>query len=132
MQRSHRQSQAVSAQAKFKMAPSVTKIELREFLEKVYGFPVIKIDTVIVQGRLRNVQDRPGQMRTMKSSDFKQAWVQFAKGSIETLASRRTELLRQSEAARAAAQTQERPSASFYTSQVLRQRSETPAASPAA
>lgn len=72
-------------QAVFKMAPHVTKLELREFFEKVYNLPVLSVDTAIVAGRLKQ---RAGSTRSMrkpvarKASDYKKAWVHFGPGTI--------------------------------------------------
>jgi ribosomal protein L23 len=73
-------------QACFRTTPEVTKNELTEFFQKVYGVPVLRVDTVIVQGRLRSVTDpKTKKSRTVKESDFKKAWLQFAPGRIAAI-----------------------------------------------
>ena len=71
-------------QATFRTTPEVTKLEVREFLEKVYGAPVVRVDTAIVQGELRkyNAQGKQRSV-TVKTSDYKKVFVTFAKGSIQ-------------------------------------------------
>lgn len=84
--RTQPRKQELLLQASFRTTPEVTKHELREFFEKVYGVPVLRVDTVVVQGRVKSVhhpdKKRP---RTMKESDYKKAWVQFAPGTISAL-----------------------------------------------
>ena len=56
---------------------------MREFFEKVYGTPVVRVETAIVQGQLRKWNGQ-GKKRpvTVKASDYKKVWVTFAQGSI--------------------------------------------------
>jgi ribosomal protein L23 len=57
----------------------VTKLELREFFEKVYGVAVKQVHTNIVLGRLRTKRDKQGNLtrERVKGSDYKLAWVEF-------------------------------------------------------
>lgn len=74
-------------QATFRTTPEVTKLEVREFLEKVYGAPVLRVDTVIVQGALRKWSDQGNRPPvTVKASDYKKVFVTFAKGSVAAVA----------------------------------------------
>jgi large subunit ribosomal protein L23 len=70
-------------QARFRTTPEVTKLEIREFLEKVYGIPVKSVRTHIVQGRLKKKQKRSerGFIR-MKDSDYKLAYVEFVEKPV--------------------------------------------------
>jgi ribosomal protein L23 len=75
----------VLLQACFKTTPEVTKLELREFLEKVYGYPVLRVDTALVAGKVKKMSpphSPPTKMIMKKEPDFKKAWVQFASGRI--------------------------------------------------
>lgn len=77
------QSTPLALQAQFKTTPDTTKLEIREFLEKVYQVPVLRVDTAIVQGQLR-LSTNPKQKRRqhVKESDFKRVWVTFAPGCL--------------------------------------------------
>ena len=42
----------------FKVDPKMTKLEVREYLEKVYGLPVRKVNTTNYDGKLKRVPGR--------------------------------------------------------------------------
>jgi ribosomal protein L23 len=90
----HAHVAVVFMQARFKTTPDVSKLELREFFEKVYGLPVISLSTAIVSGRLYNTNasrssmdsKRPStatsKQHRAKKSDYKKVWVTFARGQL--------------------------------------------------
>lgn len=68
-------------QATFRTSVDVGKLEIREFLQKVYNLPVISIDTAIIYGKKKNVEAGRTRMLT-KNPDFKKVWVKFAPGRL--------------------------------------------------
>jgi ribosomal protein L23 len=68
-------------QATFKTTVDVGKLEVKEFLEKVYNLPVLRVDTAIIYGKKRNAEAGRARMLT-KNSDFKKVWVKFAPGRL--------------------------------------------------
>jgi ribosomal protein L23 len=71
-------------QARFRTAVDVGKLEIREFLEKVYNLPVVKVDTAIIYGRKKSVATNPKNTKRVlsKRPDYKKVWVQFAPGRL--------------------------------------------------
>lgn len=72
----------VLLQAVFKTSVDAGKLEIREFLEKVYNLPVTRVDTAIIYGRKRNVAVSKTKRVLTKRPDFKKVWVQFAPGRL--------------------------------------------------
>lgn len=68
-------------QARFRTTPDVGKLEIREFLEKVYNLPVLSVDTVIIQGNKK--RKTVAQKRVLiQRPDIKKVWVQFGPGRV--------------------------------------------------
>ena len=60
----------------FKVDPKMTKLEVREYLEKVYGLPVRKVNTTNYDGKLKRGSMRlPGKVFRKKA--YKKAFVSF-------------------------------------------------------
>lgn len=59
----------------FRAAPSVTKAEVREYIDKVYGVTAARITTSIALGKTRRA---PGRRTTYKLSDYKRVLVVVA------------------------------------------------------
>ena len=60
----------------FKVDPKMTKLEVREYLEKVYGLPVRKVNTTNYDGKLKRGSMRlPGKLFRKKA--YKKAFVSF-------------------------------------------------------
>lgn len=78
-------------QARFKTTPDVGKIEIREFLEKVYNLPVVSVDTVIIQGKKKRRTVAQNTRILTQTPDFKKVWVQFAPGRVFPIASTASE-----------------------------------------
>lgn len=72
------------AQAVFRTTPEVGKLDIREFLEKVYELPVERVDTTVVQGKVKTVKTDPKGRKVVrtKQKDFKKVWVTFAPGRL--------------------------------------------------
>lgn len=66
-------------QAAFKTTPDVNKLEIREFLEKVYRLPVISVHTAIYEGKKR----RAGRAILQKPA-YKKVWVKMHTGGLLT------------------------------------------------
>ena len=62
----------------------VGKLQIREFLEKVYNLPVLRVDTAIIYGRKKRVEPRNSMQKQIlsKNTDFKKVWVKFAPGRL--------------------------------------------------
>lgn len=62
----------------------VGKLQIREFLEKVYNLPVLRVDTAIVYGKKKRVEPKNSMQKQIlsKHPDFKKVWVQFAPGRL--------------------------------------------------
>lgn len=69
-------------QARFRTTPEVGKLEVREFLEKVYNLPVVSVDTVIIQGKKKKKALGMNKRILTQTPDYKKVWVQFAPGRI--------------------------------------------------
>ena len=60
----------------FKVDPKMTKLEVREYLQKVYGLPVRKVNTANYDGKLKRGSMRlPGKLFRTKA--YKKAFVSF-------------------------------------------------------
>ena len=64
------------ARATFRVLPRMTKHEIREYLTKIYGLPVTKVNTMNYLGKRKNVMGRKKVIR-FKYKDFKKAIVSF-------------------------------------------------------
>ena len=62
----------------FRAAPSTTKHEVREYLEKVYGVRVARVTTSLSLGKVRRVPGKNKMFR--KLSDYKRVLVQLGDG----------------------------------------------------
>ena len=68
-------------QARFRTNVDVGKLQIREFLEKVYNLPVLSVDTAIIYGKKRSIES--GKTRKLtKNPDYKKVWVKFAPGRL--------------------------------------------------
>lgn len=74
-------------QARFKTTTDVGKLEIREFLEKVYNLPVVSVDTVVIQGKKKRKTLAQNKRVLTQTSDFKKVWVKFAPGRVFPIAS---------------------------------------------
>ena len=64
------------ARATFRVMPKMTKHEIREYLTKIYGLPVQKVNTANYLGKRKLVRGSR-QMIRFKYRDFKKAVVSF-------------------------------------------------------
>lgn len=69
-------------QARFRTTPEVGKLEIREFLEKVYNLPVLSVDTVIMQGKKKQQTVALNKRILTQTPDYKKVWVRFAPGRV--------------------------------------------------
>ena len=71
-------------QATFRTTTDVGKLQIREFLEKVYNLPVLRVDTAIIYGKKKGVEPKSSMQKRMltKHPDFKKVWVKFAPGRL--------------------------------------------------
>jgi ribosomal protein L23 len=66
----------------------VGKLEVKEFLEKVYNLPVLRVDTVLFQGKKKTASISGTRNRVLtKLPDFKKVWVKFAPGRLRPASS---------------------------------------------
>mmetsp|Transcript_29091 Transcript_29091/g.78375 ORF Transcript_29091/g.78375 Transcript_29091/m.78375 type:complete len:235 (+) Transcript_29091:1262-1966(+) len=61
----------------FKTAPHVTKLEIKGFLESVYGMKVERVHTINYLGKRHQVLSK-GRMKDYRDDDWKKAYVIFA------------------------------------------------------
>ncbi|KAL4448468.1 hypothetical protein ABPG75_005687 [Micractinium tetrahymenae] len=65
----------------FKTAPSVSKVEIKAFLEGVYGLSVAKVNTLNVEGKKKR-----GKFGYFRRPDYKKAFVVLNEPSSSTKA----------------------------------------------
>lgn len=66
----------------FEVAPSATKPEIKEALQRLYGVEVERVNTLIQKGKSRGFKGRAGQR-----SDVKKAFIQLKSGqSLDLMA----------------------------------------------
>eukprot|EP00542_Grammatophora_oceanica_P021787 CAMPEP_0194053964 /NCGR_PEP_ID=MMETSP0009_2-20130614/51973_1 /TAXON_ID=210454 /ORGANISM="Grammatophora oceanica, Strain CCMP 410" /LENGTH=108 /DNA_ID=CAMNT_0038702293 /DNA_START=8 /DNA_END=334 /DNA_ORIENTATION=+ len=74
--RERRENPRRMASAVFRVLPSMTKWEIKEYLQKIYDLPVAKVNTMNYQGkRKRIIAGR--KIAYVKYRDFKKAIVTF-------------------------------------------------------
>ena len=66
--------------AKFRVEPSMSKFDIKEYLNKVYDLPpIVKVNTVNYDGKLKRTQNPRGRALKLKRTPaYKTAYVQFA------------------------------------------------------
>ncbi|MES1904362.1 MAG: 54S ribosomal protein L23, mitochondrial [Paramarteilia canceri] len=57
----------------------MTKYDIKEYLEAIYGIPILKISTQIFRGNLR-LQYGDQKKRDIQEPDYKIAWIQLPEG----------------------------------------------------
>jgi len=67
-------------QAVFRVAPKMNKLEVREYLETIYGLPVQKVMTDNFLGGYRRIQGKRA-LFTASRPNYKRAVVTFARGA---------------------------------------------------
>ena len=66
----------------FIVDPKMTKPEVKEYLKKVYNLPVLKVNTVNYEGKLKQGSQRH-RGSYFRTKAFKKAYVQF--GDLEAV-----------------------------------------------
>lgn len=69
-------TERMPATASFKVLPEMTKHEVKEYLSKIYGLPVKKVNTQNYLGKRMRLMGRKG-MAYRKEPDWKKAIVTF-------------------------------------------------------
>ena len=59
----------------FKVAPTATKIQIKEAVRKLFNVKVVDCTTINVQGKMKRVRGRPG-----RTASYKKAIVKLAPG----------------------------------------------------
>lgn len=67
-------------QAVFRVEPKMNKLEIREYLRKIYGLPVVKVMTANFLGKRKRLTGKRKQVGYARP-DFKKAVVTFEKGA---------------------------------------------------
>eukprot|EP00877_Chromochloris_zofingiensis_P010620 jgi/Chrzof1/5811/Cz16g16210.t1 len=62
----------------FRTQPRVNKIEIKNFLQTVYGLPVKRVSTINYLGKKKTVIDSNGKQQHYRLPDWKKAYVIFA------------------------------------------------------
>mmetsp|Transcript_2769 Transcript_2769/g.2780 ORF Transcript_2769/g.2780 Transcript_2769/m.2780 type:complete len:118 (+) Transcript_2769:69-422(+) len=71
------------AKATFRILPRMTKHEVKEYLGKIYGLPVFKVNTLNFAGKRKRIMTKT-KMISYKQRDWKKAFVTF-KSSVRSL-----------------------------------------------
>jgi len=64
-------------QAVFKVAPSMTKNDIQEYLRKIYGLPVKKVMTANFDGKWKRLTGQRKLLSVRATPRFKKAYVTF-------------------------------------------------------
>uniref|UniRef100_A0A7R9Y967 Large ribosomal subunit protein uL23m n=1 Tax=Pinguiococcus pyrenoidosus TaxID=172671 RepID=A0A7R9Y967_9STRA len=63
--------------AEFKVARNMAKPDIKEYLQKIYRIPVVRVATANMTGKTRRIVDYRGKQHSIKRPDYKKAWVQI-------------------------------------------------------